>query len=69
MEPTEIMTEQAGQQGDGVFLVSTLNFKGQERTIYAFYENGHAAELSCLPAGGASILGNIAGGLFASVCT
>lgn len=59
MEPTEIMTEQAGQQGDGVFLVSTLNFKGQERTVYAFYENGHAAELSCLPAGGASILGNI----------
>ena len=59
MKPTEIMTEQTVQQGDGVFLVSTLNLKGQERIVYAFYENGHAAELSCLPAGGASILGNI----------
>ena len=59
MEPTEIMAEQAGQQGDGVFLVSSLDFKGQERTVYAFYENGRAAELSCLPADGDSLLGNI----------
>ena len=63
MEPTEIIANhiasQAGQQGDGVFLVSRLDFRGQKRAVYAFYENGHAAELSCLPAGGASILGNI----------
>lgn len=64
MEQTEIMAEHtssshAGQQGGGAFLVTTLTIRDRERTVYAFYENGHAAELSCLPAGGESILGNI----------
>ena len=64
MEQTEIMAEHTssshtGQQGGGVFLVTTLTIRDRERTIYAFYENDHAAELSCLPAGGESILGNI----------
>lgn len=64
MEQTEIMAEHtssshAGQQGDGAFLVTTLTIRDRERTVYAFYENDHAAELSCLPAGGESILGNI----------
>ncbi len=59
MEATGRIEEQAGQQREGVFLVSGLNFKGQERIVYAFYENGHAAELSCLPADGDSLLGNI----------
>ena len=64
MEQTEIMAEHtssshAGQQGGGAFLVTTLTIRDRERTVYAFYENDHAAELSCLPAGGESILGNI----------
>ncbi len=64
MEQTEIMAEHtssshAGQQGGGAFLVTTLTIRDRERTVYVFYENGHAAELSCLPAGGESILGNI----------
>lgn len=64
MEQTEIMAEHissshAGQQGSGAFLVTTLTIRDRERTVYAFYENDHAAELSCLPAGGESILGNI----------
>ena len=64
MEQTEIMAEhtsssRAGQQGGGAFLVTTLTIRDRERTVYAFYENDHAAELSCLPAGGESILGNI----------
>ncbi len=64
MEQTEIMAEHtssshAGQQGGGAFLVTTLTIRNRERTVYAFYENDHAAELSCLPAGGESILGNI----------
>ena len=64
MEQTEIMADHtssshAGQQGGGAFLVTTLTIRDRERTVYAFYENDHAAELSCLPAGGESILGNI----------
>ena len=64
MEQTEIMAEHtssshAGQQGGGAFLVTTLTIRDRERTVYAFYENDHAAELSCLPTGGESILGNI----------
>lgn len=64
MEQTEIMAEHtssshAGQQGGSAFLVTTLTIRDRERTVYAFYENDHAAELSCLPAGGESILGNI----------
>ena len=64
MEQTEIMaghtsSSHAGQQGGGAFLVTTLTIRDRERTVYAFYENDHAAELSCLPAGGESILGNI----------
>lgn len=64
MEQTEIMAEHTssshtGQQGGGAFLVTTLTIRDRERTVYAFYENDHAAELSCLPAGGESILGNI----------
>ena len=64
MEQTEIMAEHtssshAGQQGGGAFLVTTLTIRDRERTVYAFYENDHAAELSCLPAGGESLLGNI----------
>lgn len=64
MEQAEIMAEHtssshAGQQGGGAFLVTTLTIRDRERTVYAFYENDHAAELSCLPAGGESILGNI----------
>ena len=64
MEQTEIMAEHtssshAGQQGGGAFLVTTLTIRDRERTVYAFYENDHAAELSCLPAGGESSLGNI----------
>lgn len=64
MEQTEIMADHtssshAGQQGGGAFLVTTLTIRNRERTVYAFYENDHAAELSCLPAGGESILGNI----------
>ena len=64
MEQTEIMAEHtssshAGQQGGGAFMVTTLTIRDRERTVYAFYENDHAAELSCLPAGGESILGNI----------
>ena len=64
MEQTEIMAEHtssshAGQQGGGAFLVTTLTIRDRERTVYAFYENDHAAELSCLPAGGETILGNI----------
>ena len=64
MDQTEIMAEHtssshAGQQGGGAFLVTTLTIRDRERTVYAFYENDHAAELSCLPAGGESILGNI----------
>lgn len=64
MEQTEIMAEHtssshAGQQGGGAFLVTTLTIRDRKRTVYAFYENDHAAELSCLPAGGESILGNI----------
>lgn len=54
MEQTEIMAEHtssshAGQQGGGAFLVTTLTIRDRERTVYAFYENDHAAELSCLP--------------------
>lgn len=56
MEPTELIKEQTA---NGTFLVSTLSVRGTERTVYAFYENGSAAELSCLPSGGSSILGNI----------
>lgn len=56
MEPTELIKEQTA---NGAFLVSTLSVRGTERTVYAFYENGSAAELSCLPSGGSSILGNI----------
>ena len=56
MEPTELIKEQTT---NGTFLVSTLSVRGVERTIYAFYENGFATELSCLPSGGSSILGNI----------
>ena len=53
MEQTEIMAEHtssshAGQQGGGAFLVTTLTIRDRERTVYAFYENDHAAELSCL---------------------
>ena len=67
MEQTEIMAEHtssshAGQQGGGAFLVTTLTIRDRERTVYAFYENDHVAELSCLPAGGESILGNISVG-------
>ena len=54
MEPTELIKEQTT---NGTFLVSTLSVRGVERTIYAFYENGFAAELFCLPSGGSSILG------------
>ena len=56
MGPTELIKEQTA---NGTFLVSTLSVRGVERTVYAFYENGFATELSCLPSGGSSILGNI----------
>ncbi len=59
MKPTEIMTDTPTAQENGIFLVSSLSLKEQERIVYAFYENGSVTELSCLPAGDASILGNI----------
>lgn len=59
MKATESIAVQTAQPGDGVFLVSALHLKGQERIVYALYENGHAVELSCLPPDESSILGNI----------
>lgn len=43
----------------GNFLVTRLSVHGKERVVSAYYENGHAAELSCLSSGAGSLLGNI----------
>ena len=42
-----------------IFLVTRLSVHGKEKIVSAFYENGRAAELSCMSSGTDSLLGNI----------